>query len=758
MTSSTDSPHAVPNRVARASWAAAAGSVLFAGSGVALADGLEEVVVTAQKRQQSAQDVGVSLSALSQEELRLEGIDGPLSLATAVPGVQMNSASGGNFGAQLTIRGISQSDYSPHQESPNSMYIDDVYISAPNWQAARVFDVQRVEVLRGPQGTLFGRNSTGGLVNWITAKPSKELSGYFDLTGGAFGEVAAEGAIGGPLSDTVRGRVSFSMQNNDGYVKNHHPGVGDLNNTRFWAVRGQLAADLTDHLTGLLSVSFTSDDDREGFYGHISSWIPPVPGGRPAPLPANINAYGTGPGNDFQGYSSPYSGNEGDIGFLGFLRRTILSPTLRFDWDLGGATLTSITNVSKMVFRYDENCGGDPGNTCRDPFTQDLSQWSQELRINGAADALTWVTGVYGLGAHSLSTGAFFSPYYAGTPFAFNAFNDIDQNTHSYALFGQTEYLFSPHWRGTLGLRVTRDSKSFSSQTYLNEAGDLVSTDTVYKPPLLVYDFSAATVGGLAYEEKTDWSGKIQLDYVIDKASMLYASISRGIKSAGFNANAGATTSIAATPFKGEQVTVYELGEKLTMLDNKLRVNGAAFYYDYASFQGYQLTTLGITPVVTNNKAKFNGAEVEVTANPVHGLDTRVGLTYIDSTVYNVRTAQIGVVNQSASDAPPWSANWMARYTWALGSGTMSLQYSADYIGQKYHSIDNTPAVRVPASTGHNARVNYAWNRWELTGFVDNFTNAIRPTSAYDQTTGYGYAIRTFAKPRWWGVTLHYAL
>lgn len=722
----------------------------------AFGEALPEIVVTAQKREQSLQSVGVSVSALSADDLREQGVTGPLSLGQVVPGLQLNSASGGGYGGQLTIRGIAQSDYSPHQESPNSMYIDDIYISAPNEQVAQMFDVERVEVLRGPQGTLFGRNSTGGLVNFITAKPTKEFSGYIDATGGSFGEFRGEGAVGGPLTESLRGRLSAAVQTNDGYVKNHLAGERDLNDTHFYGVRGQLAAEITDKLSALLSITFRDDDDREGFYSHVATFLDPANSGRPGPLPANVDAWGTGPGNDLQGYRSPYDGNEGDVNYVGFLKRSITSPTLRFTWDLGGPTLTSITNFTTMRFRYDENCDGAPQWTCRDPFSQDLDQWSQELRVNGSNDRFTWVGGVYALAIHSKSRGAFSSPYYSSTAFAFDSFNNINQRLTSFAVFGQGEYLITDKWRATLGLRVTRDEKSFSSQTYINETGDFVSMDFVYDPPLLVYDFSPATVGGLATERNTDWSGKLQLDYIINDKSLLYVSVSRGIKGAGFNANAGATTSIEDTPFKGESVTVYEFGEKLALLDDHLRVNGAGYYYDYSNFQGYQLSPVGATPVVTNNNAKFVGGELEITARPIDGLDLRGGMTYLDSSVYDVNTVQVGVRTQEASDAPRWTAIWLVRYAMPVGRGTLALQYNGDYIGQKYHSIDNTPAVSVRASAGHNARVSYTWGHWEASAFVNNFTNEIRQNAAYDLTTSYGYAIQTFALPRWYGGSVRY--
>lgn len=728
---------------------------------------LEEIRVTAQKREQALQDVGVSVSALTGDFMRDAGVTGPLTLALAVPAVQFNSASGGNYGMQLTIRGIAQSDYSPHQESPNSMYIDDVYVSAPNAQSAQMFDLERVEVLRGPQGTLFGRNSTGGLVNFIVTKPTAETTnGYLNATVGDYSTIRVEGAIGGALSDNVRGRLSGLYARNDGTYDNHLAGQDDIFELDFYGIRGQLEFDVTDNLTARVSVSYLEDDDSDGGYSHFSSYFDAD--GRPAPLPPDVDYWGTGPGNDAQGYRSPYNGPDGEVAPVGYLKRDITSPTVVLIWDLGDVQLTSITNYTTMNFDFDESCSGAPQWTCRDPFSQDLRQWSEEIRFGGGDEQFTWVAGLYALGIDSDSTGGFSSPYYAGGDFAYDVFNNISQRTDTYAIFGQGEWRFADKWRGTLGLRVTRDEKTISSQAYIREIGDFDLTtldpSTVYDPPIFApdpltgedYDFSQATVGDLATHDDTDVSGKIQLDYVASDSTLIYASISRGIKNGGFSGNSGGTTTIAATPFDKEQVLVYEIGEKMTLLEGRMQLNGAAYYYDYKDYQGYQLNSeIGISPTVVNADAKFSGVEFEVIARPIDGLDLRAGANWLQSEVKDVETT-IGVLDQDAADAPEWAANWLVRYAWPVGPGEFAIQYSGDYIDSKFHSVDNAPVFRVASSTGHNARISYAFDNWDVAAFVTNFTDEERQNAAYDLTASFGSGIRTWSPPRQVGVSARY--
>lgn len=764
MTSLTVRNTHVQRRVKRAGIAMPIGLIVswissqatFAGETAQEGDTLQEIVVTAQKREQNLQDVGVSVTALQGDALRLLGVTDTLQLGAVVPGLQLNAASGGNYGAQLTIRGVANSDFSPHQESPNSMYLDEVYVSAPNEQGGQMFDMNRTEVLRGPQGTLFGRNSTGGLVSFFTNKPTADDEGYVDLTYGAFNEVRVEAAASGALAAGINGRVAFATQNNGGYDKNYYPGAENLDSTDFQGVRLELEFDRIDNFKALFTLPYSHDNDNEGFYGHVNTYFDPADDGRPAPLPANVDAWGTGPGNDIQGYRSPYTGPEGSVSHIGFLRRGTVSPTIHLDWDLGGGTtLTSISNYTKFLFNYDESCSGAPQTSCEDPYQQDLSQWSQELRLAGASDALTWVTGAYAFGTSQEDGSNFLEPYYAGTPFAFNARNEFSQHLTSESLFAQGEYLFTPSWRGTLGARVTHDLKDFTSQTYLNEAGN-GATDTVYSPPLLIYDFSQATAGGDTVESNTYWSGKAQMDYILSPAALLYASISRGVKGAGFNSNAtGSGPTLETTPFKQEHVIAYEAGEKLTLLGDRMTVNGSVFYYDYKGYQAYQYKN-GPNPFVSNDNGRFEGGEIEVIARPVHGLDLHLGISGLSTVIYNVATAQIGIVNQQATDAPKWSGNAMARYTWEMLRGAGSVQWSGDFLTGSYHSIDNAPADYIHGSSGQNVRLGYTQGHWDFSAFCNNVFNNIRQTGAYDLTGSYGYAIQTFMPPRWWGVNVRY--
>ena len=206
-------------------------------------DKLAEIVVTAQKREQNLQDVGTSVTAFDANSLQHLGLKDVTSVTGQVPGLQFNQ-----FGATVTIynlRGVSQNDFSDHQEAPVAVYADDAYIASTGALAGSLFDMQRVEVLRGPQGTLFGRNATGGLIQYISNQPTDTLDGYIDVSGGNLEHIDTEGAIGGPLTDTLSGRAAFATNHHEGYITNSLG--GRINDQRQYAARLQLKWKLAEN-------------------------------------------------------------------------------------------------------------------------------------------------------------------------------------------------------------------------------------------------------------------------------------------------------------------------------------------------------------------------------------------------------------------------------------------------------------------------------------------------------------------------------
>ena len=237
---------------------------------------LEEIVVVAQKRDQSLQDVGIAVSAFTGDQMEQLGWTTAEQVTAMSPGVTTIQPNGPSS-FFTNIRGVAQNDFSgDHQESPVAIYLDDVYISAASGAGFQLFDFERVEVLRGPQGTLFGRNATGGLVHYITRKPSQEVDGYVQATYAGYDQLKLEGAIGGGITDTVSGRLSFVRNKHDGVMKNR---IGpDTNDGDDWALRGQLLFEFNDRFYWLLSVRGAEQDVRVAPFSHRSARLNPVTG------------------------------------------------------------------------------------------------------------------------------------------------------------------------------------------------------------------------------------------------------------------------------------------------------------------------------------------------------------------------------------------------------------------------------------------------------------------------------------------------
>jgi iron complex outermembrane receptor protein len=312
--------------------------------------------------------------------------------------------------------------------------------------------------------------------------------------------------------------------------------------------------------------------------------------------------------------------------------------------------------------------------------------------------------------------------------------------------------------RLTTGLRYTQDRKTFDSQVFLRELGNGYSGgtgSTVFPAPgYLVYDFGKSTVGDLAKQDEGLMSGKVQLDYKPNADTLLYAGISRGVKGAGFNGNLGGTLTNEETPFHSESVLTYEIGAKTDGLDNRLRLNGSVYYYDYTDYQGFAFN--GTQGVVGNYEGTFYGADFEMLAQLPGDLRLNLGGAYSHTELQDVPTAYMGVRDTRAVMAPEWIFNGSLQKKMPVGTGNLSLVWSFDYLSDRYASVDNNPATYVSGSTVHNLRVAYELPgpKLEFAAFVNNVLDEERQAFVYDLVPTGGFTINVFDKPRWYGVSV----
>ena len=728
----------------------------------AASNGTGDIVVTAQRREQKLQDVGLAITAATGEQLRANGVTSSKEIAKIAPGVIFDSTAGGNLNANLTIRGVSQSDFSAFQESPNSIYVDDIYLASPAAAAFTFYDLARVEILRGPQGTLFGKSSSGGLANFISARPTDTFQGYAEGGIGRFNQVYFESAIGGPISDRVRFRISGRAEHSDGYFKNENLNGRDAFATKAWGVRGQIEADLTDTLQARVEVSYDkSPKHAEGTYKIEPYYI--NANGQPAPLPANVDAYGTGPGNDFTGYRDPYKDKwTGDFNNVGFLKNSRFMPSLYLTWKGDDITVTSISNYTKFKLDYREDCDGGPTDYCEYPESQDLSQFSQEIRANGNIGHLTYTTGAYFLHVSQSAPQSILFPALSGGDFAYNATDAITQKTQDFGIFGQAEYSFTPKLKLTVGARWTNERKKFDSELSFNELGNgygyfgipVGPGSVVYRPPLVVYNFNKQTAGGLADPKVNMWSGKVQLDYKLDRNTLIYASVSRGVRGPGFNENTGGTLTFTQTPYRSEFVYSYEAGLKLQLLNGRATLNTSGFYYDYHHFQAFSF--VGLSALVGNYASTFYGGETELNVRLPAQISVRVGASYLHTVVKDVQTQYDGTRDQQSVGAPKWTVNGGISKKIQVGPNNLVLDYSFDYVSNRYSSIDNSPSTLAPGGVIQNLRATYHIpdDKLEISAFCNNFMNYARVNFVFDYISTTGSKLNSYDRPRWWGLSV----
>lgn len=695
-----------------------------------------EIVVTAQRREESIQRVGISITAFSADTLAQIGARTTQDIATQVPSLQFDSGSGGGVNAFVTVRGVTQVDPAEHQEAPNAVYLDDVYIPTTSMVGFPLYDMARAEALRGPQGTLFGRNSTGGLLQFVTTDPSDEFKGFLDASYASYNLFRVEGAVGGPIAPGLDFRLAGLWTKGDGMFENRVPGGRDSFETNTYGIRAKLAADLGSDWRATLTASFNKTPrHREGVYK--SSVVYVDPNGVTQYLPADVDFYGTGPGKDLFGYRDTSSDNwSGEFNSdQGMLEKSFNYMNFKLAGSIGGVDVASITNYTVGKIDYSEDTDSTPNVINIFGNGGKTRQISQELRLSGGSSRFNWTAGAYFLDLK----GNYYIDFDLSV-FDFHTRNEYTQHTQSYAVFGQMEYRFTDQLKLTVGGRYTHDRKTFDSQAY-----DMLSPTRA-----VIYDFSRATVGNLARLDHGDWTGKAQLDYEPTANLLLYAGVSRGYRGGGFNATADGAISLAATPFGHETVVDYEGGLKTKFFDGRVSLRAGGFYYDYQDYQAFNFqSTVGS---VSNNPAYFYGGELELTAKPVPSLNLSLGASILRGKIKDFSTPGGDVIDTKPLKAPRLSLNGLVSKEFDLGDYGLTLQYDFNYLSQSYANLVPSPLTTLPGSFMQNARVSVDVRNLglEVYGFVRNIGNIDRKTFAYDLAF-IALGVESYAPPRTFG-------
>jgi len=711
-------------------------------------DNSGDIVVTAQRREQSLLQVPLAISALGGETLQNKGISNSASLATAVPNLQVSSPYG-NTQPNFSLRGISvANEYNSNQASPVGVYIDDVYIAARTSHGMGLFDLERVEVLRGPQGTLFGRNTTGGAINFITRAPKLSgENGYVEAGYGNFDTFKAQGAIEATMVEDELGiRVAANYEKGDGQIRNVAAGGRDANSVD--TLQGRLALRIKPG-NGPLDIK-------------IRAYA-----GRDRGTQAGIHGL-TGPDTPGQGF---FEVNENRIGdsrtdAWGVAANVALelSPEM---------TLTSITSYDGGKQNLQQAADGSPLDVLDINWRSNFRQFSEEVRLNYEGDRLKLVGGgFYGwdrtITDNRFNIGSALAPGVNG-----GFFQHYRQSRRSYAAFLQGDYDLTDQLILTLGARYTWDKAKYSDGFAYLFAGDVGGPDV----PLASTVPCAGVAGSCAYDPAARYeidgsnkalTGRAALSYTFDGGTLVYASYSRGYRSGAFNGG-GYTSSIGITYIDPERVNAYEVGVKGRFLDNKLTLSGAGFYYDYSNQQVQDTRPGPVSFLVNAPKSQVYGAEVEATLRAFPGFVINASGGYLHASYKELTLQGTDLSGNALPFAPRWTAT--AGFDWTIfDTGTDSVTFSptVNYFSRQFFSPFNdtdaagTGQINAELQQKGYAKVNasLAWVHGpiQLRGWVNNAFNRKVYSYGLDlRGAGFPYNFLVPATPRTYGVTARFS-
>lgn len=671
---------------------------------------IEEIVVTAERREASLQRTPLAVTAISGDTLATAAIKDVQDLAPSAPGLSYNRVS--NF-AQLNIRGIGLEQINLGGEPGVAFHIDGVYLARPFVGDAIFADLARVEVLRGPQGTLYGRNATGGSLNLISVEPQREFQARVGASYGNYDRVRAEAMLNAPLTETgtVRARISGVLDQRDGYLRNLTNGER-IDDARARSIRGQLAFDVGERGELLLA----ADHARDGGTGPVF---------QPGSLPGTAAAFG---GRLDPDPRKLYA----DGPFDQTVKSTGVSARLKYEFD--AVNLTSLSAYRDSSFVLNSDLDGTDFFLINQSLRESGEQFSQEVQLASAGEgAFQWLLGAYYFHEDGALNYAFPVPLF-GTTIRFVA----NQKTEAYALFGQASYQITDALKFTVGLRWSHDKKKGDTLR------DLFAVSTV--------------------QVKDSWSAvtpRFVLDYQVSDSTLVYASVSRGFKAGGLN-----TASLQTEAYDPEFIWNYEIGLKTRGLDGRMQLNLAAFHYDYSDLQVSQFA-VGQTFIENAASARGNGLEAEFILIPVDGLTVTASAAWLDAQFKDYQSADsfrpgLGVLDLSGNQlprAPKFTASVAADYEVPLpGGSSLLLRGEYSHRDSVYFTPFNTDFARGGGLEQVNARIGWrsADERWQIGLFGRNLTDNL--TEQTITVSGInGGTIVLFGPPRTYGADIRFS-
>jgi iron complex outermembrane receptor protein len=735
---------------------------------------LSEIVVTAQHKTENIQDVPISIAAFSSGDIQKLGLETTTDLGFVTPNMNIALSQGAGNQPIITIRGIGLNDENSNNAGPIAVYVDDVYQSSTGSQTFSLFDLERVEVLKGPQGTLYGRNTSGGAISYVSAKPTDTVSGQFHVEYSSFNTENVEGAIGGPLSPTLDGRIAVVANHSDGYVNNFLTGEKE-NGSNDKALRGQLLFKPNDDLKVLLNVHGSYLNTRPAAYGHYGDFVPGTQQ-NPSPTVCSVAATLANQCVDIYGYSQPQGYYNGAFNKQAHLKSTSFGTSIRADYDFSGLTLTSIT-------AFDHTSKFEPEDTDSSPYRELEINWgvkattlTQEFRVAHSETLYNWVGGLYYLHedlkqnqpleflldcdkfpVFGLQAGPGACDGIANTQT-----DSSHQVTNAYAAFGQAEFNATDDLKLILGSRFTDEHRGFEYQgtvRYQQGGMDNFGPAISLVPP-------GSIIPGLV---NTNVSWRAGLDYKIDSDVLAYVSVATGFKSGDFNGGFlsldPAQSVVLLRPVGPEKDTAYEVGIKSTLFNHRLKVNVAGFYTDYKDLQVFQLIQSPAGPINSLSsapKAHNVGADIEIVGKPWSPLTLTADVGILNAKIDEAGVPVVGGTNLAGLQlafSPHISGFLSVNYRIPVGTNAIDLEVNGSYKSHQFYDSGNDPYNQQAAYALGNARVAYIFGeaqRWEVSASVKNFTDKRYNNDSFDSTGPFGFIQPVLGLPRWYYARLSY--
>lgn len=692
-------------------------------------DQSDDIIVTAQKRSEKLQDVPIAVTALTGDTISNKRIADLVDLSSQAPGLQI-SAGDNAANPHIFLRGVGVNDFNQTTASAVGVYADGAYLASPLSQRSAFFDLQQVEVLRGPQGTLYGRNTTGGAINVISKRPTDDWEGNFNVDYGRFNSLKLEGGVSGPIAPGLLSfRIAGIRETADGYMFNRLTNKY-VNATDHWALRGSLhftpSSSVTDDL-----VATADHSQGDSIIGYNRTLLDPA---------GNVctGNYTSGLCTNVLGYANTSSNlYAGDYRFVGKDRVRYYGVTNNLTIDLGAASLVAVTAYQHVRRNDREETDLNPLPVLDALYLSGQETFSQELRLqSNGKTPLRYVVGAYYAHDHMSNSSYYDLTTVAGVVLAW----PYQQSSNSYAAFGQVDFDVTDKLTLTGGLRYSSDRKHF-----IYDSVDLLSGSQFFPTFDQSKTFSSV-------------SGRIGAQYKFTPTVNIYASYNRGTKSGGFFG--GQTTDARDIgPYRDENVNAYEVGLKSEWFNRRVTANISAFYYDYSDMQVYTLVhrvPLDAQVFTNASAARIYGAEIELSARPARGLNVSLNTSLLNATYRHFISAAASAdySGNTLPFAPKLSMQGDVNYEVEAPFGSVVADVSFTYRSKIFFDTTDTERLSDPARIYVDGRLGvklggskkYEIGIWAKNIFDETNIGLIGPI------TGLGYDFYTMNPPRTYGL------